>query len=46
MDVMAFGVVGEEVPGLAAGPGDVVMAVEGGDGAFVGAQVGPDGLDG
>ena len=41
-----FWVVGEEVPGFAAGVDDVVVAVEDGDGEFVGAQVSPDVLDG
>ena len=39
-------VVGEEVPGLAAGFDDVVVAVEHGDGELDGAQVGPDVFDG
>ena len=37
-----MGVVGEEVPCLAAGFDDFVVAVEYGDGELVGAQVGPD----
>ena len=40
-----LGVIGEEVPGVAAGLDDVVVAVEDGDGELVGAQVGPDVFD-
>ena len=39
------GVVCEEVPRVAAGVDDVVVAVEDGAGELVGAQVGPDVLD-
>ena len=46
MEAMAIGVVGEEVPRVAAGFDDVVIGVEYADGEFVGAQVGPDILDG
>jgi len=39
-------VVGEEVPGVAAGFNDIVTGVEDGDGEVVGAEEGPDVLDG
>ena len=38
-------VVGEEIPCVAAGVDDVVVAFENADGEFVGAQVSPDVFD-